>query len=104
MSDIAEIERIWNIVSRCVRASINVCPASPDVKMPDGTCGISETVLFRRINSQGRANVKIGCHRSGSGLLLAGESDPTYVLLNARGASASLKLVNKDGSQQEIKP
>jgi len=35
---------------------------------------------------------------------LGGDSDPTYASLGARGASTSLKLTNKDGKQQMIKP
>ena len=35
-----------------VRASISVLPADPHYKMPDGTTGYPETVLFRLINSK----------------------------------------------------
>ena len=37
-----------------VRASITVFPADPNVKMPDGTTGYPEMVLFRLINSKSR--------------------------------------------------
>jgi hypothetical protein len=87
-----------------VRASINVFPADPSVKMPDGTTGYPETVLFRLINSKGRPNVKIEANELGSGVGLGGESDPTYALLSARGTSSSLKLTDKEGKQQLIKP
>jgi len=87
-----------------VRASITIYPADPNVKMPDGTTGYPETVLLRLINSKGRPNVKIEATEDGAGLGLGGESDPTYALLGARGATTSLKLTNKDGRQQMIKP
>src|SRR4029077_674171 len=87
-----------------IRASITVLPADPAVKMPDGTTGYPETVLFRLINSKGRPNVKIEATELGAGVGLGGESDPTYVSIGARGTSTSLKLTNKDGRQQLIKP
>jgi hypothetical protein len=82
-----------------VRASIKLHPASV---LPDGTT-YPETVLLRLISSQGRPNVKIAATEDGSALALGGEADPTHVAIGARGTSASLKLVNKDG-QQLIKP
>jgi hypothetical protein len=87
-----------------VRASIAVYPADPKVKMPDGTTGYPETVLLRLITSNGRPNVKISATERGSTNAFGGESDPTYVQILADGASTSLKLVNKDGRQQVIKP
>ena len=83
-----------------VRASIKLHPASV---LPDGTT-YPETVLLRLISSQGRPNVKIAATEDGSALALGGEADPTHAAIGARGASASLKLVNKDGQQQLIKP
>ena len=87
-----------------VRASITILPADPTVKMPDGTVGYPETVLFRLIDSKGGPNVKLGATDRGAGLLLGGESDPTYVQILAEGPSTSLKLLNKDGREQLIKP
>jgi hypothetical protein len=83
-----------------VRASIKLHPASV---LPDGTA-YPETVLLRLISSQGRPNVKIAATEDGSVVALGGEADPTHVAIGARGTSASLKLVNKDGKQQLIKP
>jgi hypothetical protein len=83
-----------------VRASIKLHPASV---LPDGTT-YPETVLLRLINSQGRPNVKIAATEDGSALALGGESDPTHVEIGARGMTTSLKLINKDGQQQLIKP
>lgn len=87
-----------------VRASIEVFPADPTVKMPDGTTGYPETVLLRLRTSEGQPNVKLAATEDGAGLVLGGESDPTYVQILARGASTSLKLSNKDGQEQLVKP
>ncbi|HUX10445.1 MAG TPA: hypothetical protein VMW51_07355 [Terriglobia bacterium] len=87
-----------------VRASITVFPADPTVKMPDGTIGYPETVLLRLINSKGRPTVKLAATERGSGMVLGGEFDPTYVQILAEGPSTTLKLSNKDGRQQLIKP
>jgi hypothetical protein len=87
-----------------VRAMIKVFPDNPTVKMPDGTMGYPETVLLRLIDSKGVPNVKIAATEDGSAVSLGGESNPTHVQLLARGMSTSLKLVNKDGREQLIKP
>src|SRR5262245_50843584 len=87
-----------------VRASLTVIPADPTQKMPDGSMGYPETVLLRLITSEGRPNVKIGTSERGAGLGLGGQSDPTYVQILAQQDSTSLKLTNKDGREQIIKP
>lgn len=87
-----------------VRASISVLPADPDYRMPDGTRGYPETVLLRLITPEGRPNVKIGASKDGSGLGLGGEDDPTYVQLLAQGSSTSIKLTNRNGREQVLKP
>jgi len=87
-----------------VRASITVLPADSTIKMPDGTTGYPETVLLRLITSKGRPNVKLAAKEDGAALVLGGESDPTYVQILAEGLSTSLKLINKDGREQLIKP
>jgi len=87
-----------------VRAMIKVFPDNPTVKMPDGTMGYPETVLLRLIDSKGAPNVKIAATEDGSAVSLGGESNPTHVQVLARGTSTSLKLVNKDGREQLIKP
>jgi hypothetical protein len=80
-----------------VRASISILPADPNLKMPDGTTGYPETVLLRLFNSKRRPNIKIAATERGSGQLLGGESDPTYVQILAEGPSASLKLTTRMG-------
>lgn len=87
-----------------VRASITVFPADPTVKMPDGTTGYPETVLLRLRDSKGRPNVKLQATDLGGGVGFGGEDDPTYATLGASGTSSSLKLRNKDGREQVIKP
>jgi len=87
-----------------VRASINVLPADPNVKMPDGTVGYPETVLLRMINSKGRPNVKIEATENGSGIGLGGDQDPTYILLDAKRDKTYMKLTNHDNKQQLLKP
>ena len=85
-----------------VRAEIKVFPADPKVKMPDGTTGSPETVLLRLIDSRGGPNVKLAATEDGSGLSLGGERG--YVQVLSRGANPLIKLVNKDGREQVIKP
>jgi len=87
-----------------VRASIKLHPADPNVKMPDGKVGIPETVMLRLIDGKGRPEVKIGASEQGGGLGLIGEYDTAHVILQAQGTDTSLKLSNKDGRQQLIKP
>jgi hypothetical protein len=87
-----------------VRASIKIHPGDAKFKWPDGRTGYPETVMFRLIDPNGRPEVKIGASVQGGGLGLVGETDSTHVLLEAEGADSSLKLTNKDGRQQLIKP
>jgi len=87
-----------------IRASITVLPADPAVKMPDGTTGYPETVLLRLISSQGRPNVKLAASERGAGLVLGGESNPTYVQILAEGPDTSMKFSNGDGRERVLKP
>lgn len=87
-----------------VRASIGVFPPSPNVKMPDGTIGYPETVLFRLTTSDGRPNVKLAAKEDGAALVLGGESDPTYIQLLSQGETTFVKLSNKDRREQVIRP
>jgi hypothetical protein len=87
-----------------VRAEIRVFPPDPKVKMPDGTTGYPETVLLRMVTSKGRPTVKIAAVEDGSVISLGGDSDPTDIQLLARGPNPSVKLVDKEGKQQVVKP
>ena len=86
-----------------VRASITVHPAGPSIPVPDGKI-YPETVILRLIDPNGRPSVKLGASDQGSGLGLGGDSDLTYIVLKAEGASSSLKMTNKDGREQLVKP
>jgi len=85
-----------------VRASLSVLPEDPK-HMWKGE-PYPETVLLRLITADGRPNVKLGASRRGAGLLIGGESDPTYVQVLAEGGESSVKLIDKKGTERLIKP
>ena len=85
-----------------VRAELKVFPAQPDLKMPDGTVGYPETVLLRLINSTGSPHVKISASEDGAGMVLGGDGGHVQIL--SRGAEPFVKIVDKGGRQQVIKP
>lgn len=87
-----------------VRASIKIHQGDPNYKWPDGKIGYPETVMFRLIDPNGRPEVKLGASVEGGGLGLIGETDTTNALLEAQGVDTRLKLTNKAGKQQLIKP
>ncbi len=86
-----------------VRASLKVQPADRTVTMPDGKT-YPETVILRLIDANGRPSVKLAMSEQGAGLGLVGEADATHVVLKAEGTESSLKLANRDGRQQLVKP
>jgi hypothetical protein len=85
-----------------VRASISVLPPG---KAAD-SAEYSETVLLRLITERGRPSVKIGSSEPNSGLSFAGPTGTkdTYVILQAKGTTSSLKLRNEDGREQVLAP
>jgi hypothetical protein len=85
-----------------VRASLSVLPEDPKVIWNGKP--YPETVLLRLITADGRPNVKLGASKSGAGLLIGGESNPTYVQVLADGGASTVKLINKDGVERLIKP
>lgn len=85
-----------------VRATLSVLPEDPKVIWNGKP--YPETVLLRLITAEGRPNVKIGASKFGSGLLIGGESDPTYVQVLAEGGESTVKLINKNGVERVIKP
>jgi hypothetical protein len=88
-----------------VRAEIKVFPAQPTLKMPDGTTGYPEAVLLRLNDSHNGAHVKLETTEDGAGLLLGGKTGTNaYTQLSSRGADPLIKIVNKDGREQIIKP
>ena len=99
------VARLRSWISAVASAQVSrFCPQIRPSRCPDGTTGYPETVLLRLINSQGRPNIKIAATEQGAGLVLGGESNPTDVQILAEGPNTSLKLNNKDGQQQLIKP
>jgi hypothetical protein len=85
-----------------VRASLSVLPEDPKVTWNGKP--YPETVLLRLMSPDGRPNVKLGASKRGSGLMIGGESDPTYIQVIAEGGESALKLINKDGLERLIKP
>ena len=85
-----------------VRASLSVLSAGTS---PKGE-SYHETVLFRLITERGRPSVKIGSSEESAGISLAGPTGTsnTYVILEARGTSSSLKLRNESGHEQVVRP
>ena len=82
-----------------IRASITVLPGSTAKKQP-----FPETVIIRLIDAKGKPIVKLAASEQGSVLGLLGESEPTYARIEASGASTFVRLTNKDGHEQVVKP
>jgi len=85
-----------------VRASIEVLPEDPKVIWKGKP--YPETVLLRLMSPEGRPNVKLGASQRGAGLVIGGESNPTYIQVLAEGGESTLKLINKDSTERVIKP
>jgi hypothetical protein len=85
-----------------IRASITVLPASKSSSGEEQP----ETVLLRLITERGRPSVKIGASEPTSGLSFAGPTGTkdTYVVLQSKGTTSSLKLRSEDGRQQVLEP
>jgi hypothetical protein len=85
-----------------VRASITVLPAGTSAHGDRH----AETVLLRLITERGRPSVKIGASEETAGLSLTGPTGTkdTYVILEAKGTTSSLKLRNENGREQVLKP
>jgi hypothetical protein len=85
-----------------VRASIAVLPEDPKVVWNGRP--YPETVLLRLMSPEGRPNVKLGASHMGAGLLIGGESNPTYIQVLAEGGETTLKMINRDSAERVIKP
>ena len=85
-----------------VRASISVL--SPSGSASDEQQ--SETVLLRLITERGRPTVKIGSSEPTSGLSFAGPTGTkdSYLILQTKGTTSSLRLRNEDGREQVLAP
>jgi hypothetical protein len=84
-----------------VRASISVLPADARGDQPH-----AETVLLRLITERGRPTVKIAASEPQSGLSFAGPTGTkdTYVTLEAKGTTTSMKLRDEDGRERVLTP
>jgi hypothetical protein len=85
-----------------VRASISVLPAQAQANGETS----AETVLLRLITERGRPSVKMGASERSAGLSLAGLSNTrdTYIIVEAKDTTSSLRLRNEDGREQIVKP
>jgi hypothetical protein len=82
-----------------VRASISVMP-------PESGVDHAETVLVRLITERGRPSVKIAASEPQSGLSFAGPTGTkdTYVILESKGTTSSLKLRDEEGREKLLTP
>lgn len=85
-----------------VRAELKIAPAEPGLKMPDGTVGYPETVLFRLISSTGSPHVKLTASEDGGGMVLGGDGGHVQIL--SRGKNPFLKVVDQAGREEVVKP
>jgi len=85
-----------------VRASIEVLPADPNVRMPDGSRGYPETTLLRLIDEKGRPNIKVFASDQGGGFGAGGGRDPTYARLMASGPKAEVWLRDEEGRERTV--
>ena len=85
-----------------VRASIIVQPPGS----PRDGVEPAETVILRLITELGRPSVKIASSEPQSGLSFAGPTSTkgTYVILEAKGTTTSLKLRAEDGRERVLTP
>ncbi|CAN5332018.1 hypothetical protein BH11PSE2_BH11PSE2_22130 [soil metagenome] len=87
-----------------VRASITHFPADPNVKMPDGSKGYPETMLFRLIDSAGRPSIKIEASDDGGGLSMTEAKGNAYMNVIVKKGSPTMKLVSGAGRENVVTP
>jgi hypothetical protein len=75
----------------------------PAGRTPNGQT-YPETVVLRLIDINGQPSVKLATSEQSAGLSLVGGDDASYTVLKADIMESSLKLTNKAGRQQLIKP
>lgn len=84
-----------------LRMQVVIAPGDPAFPMPDGTKGYPETVILRLATADGKPRVKLTTSATGSGLMLLGDSDATYTILDAKGAKTTLRL-RDDASKEKV--
>lgn len=87
-----------------LRAQLTIAPGDAEFKMPDGSVGYPETVIFRLITSDGKPRVKLTTSDEASGLMLLGDSDTTHTILQSDKSETSLKLRNNETVQRVLTP
>jgi hypothetical protein len=83
-----------------VRASITQFPADPNVRMPDGSRGYPETMLFRLIDSNGRPSVKLSATDEGAGFSFTEAKGDAYANMIVRKGQPVMKFVDGQGHEK----
>jgi len=83
-----------------VRASISLLPADRGANAGP----FPETVILRLIDRNGKPKVKLATSDESSALGLLGDSDSTQALIEAQGPNSLVRLRNRNGQQQLVKP
>jgi hypothetical protein len=88
-----------------VRAQLQVLPADPTYRWPDGSrVGYPDTVILRMSSPDGKPRVKLTTSEQGSSLMLLGDSDTTQSILFADGKTSRLRLRDDEKTQRLLGP
>jgi hypothetical protein len=63
-----------------------------------------DEVLLRMRSARGLLRVKLGANEGGSGLVLADGSTEPGITLHAKSAGSSMRMMNRNGAERELKP
>ena len=63
-----------------------------------------DEVLLRMRSARGLIRVKLGANEAGSGLVLADGSQQPGLTLHAKSTGSSVRVMNRDGGERELKP
>jgi hypothetical protein len=63
-----------------------------------------DEVLLRMRSARGLIRVKLGANEAGSGLVLADSSQQPGLTLHAKSTGSSVRVMNRDGGERELKP
>lgn len=63
-----------------------------------------DEVLLRMRSPRGLIRVKLGANEAGSGLVLADSSQQPGLTLHAKSTGSSVRVMNRNGSERELKP
>jgi hypothetical protein len=92
-----------------VRADIKINPAEtmPDCAVSQNpACGrtFPETVILHMSDPNGLIRVKLDASSDGSGFMLANDSQQPGVNMSAKGTGSFMRVTDKDGREQIVKP